>query len=403
MKRRSSPPRDTRNKVPRLEGLVEPVPKFLSNNANNFSQNFPFFREPREVGCFCLDESRQYHNDNHLLKFYRPPSNTKNLHLDLRLGYDTFIKQDDAGKISSPIDDLLRWIRDHPNKFLPPTITDAASPDARNRGKIFTDFICWRGLLTKLLCTPFEEREGWIVSVVKFHDTYYMCEYETQERIDERNNTSQRQEEMSYWGYKFEQYVVASKPHGQPENASTPVNSNPGYNVVVRSRLESHSLVFAGEVDCCDPDNPKTMVELKTSRLLTHPRQESSFMRFKLKKWWAQSFLVGIPKIICGFRDDDGIVRELKTYRTMEIPNMVRDKPNMWNAGICFNFLNAFLSFVKKVMVMDNSTRSPYVFRYKPKVSRDKVVWECHPPDSMYSFLPDWYVQDDAELADCSK
>ncbi len=27
--------------------------------------------------------------------------------------------------------------------------------------------------------------------------------------------------------------------------------------------------------------------------------------RFKSMKWWAQSFIVGIPKIVVGYRDDD--------------------------------------------------------------------------------------------------
>ena len=37
-------------------------------------------------------------------------------------------------------------------------------------------------------------------------------------------------------------------------------------------------------------------------------------------KWWAQSFLVGVPKIVCGFRNDDGIVKTLQTFKTTDIP-----------------------------------------------------------------------------------
>lgn len=37
-------------------------------------------------------------------------------------------------------------------------------------------------------------------------------------------------------------------------------------------------------------------------------------------KWWAQSFLVGVPKIVCGFRDDDGMVKSLQTFKTADIP-----------------------------------------------------------------------------------
>ena len=36
-------------------------------------------------------------------------------------------------------------------------------------------------------------------------------------------------------------------------------------------------------------------------------------------KWWAQSFLVGVPKIVCGFRDDEGIVKSLQHFKTLMI------------------------------------------------------------------------------------
>ena len=44
--------------------------------------------------------------------------------------------------------------------------------------------------------------------------------------------------------------------------------------------------------------------------------------RFKMLKWWAQSFLIGIPKIVCGFRTDEGIVERLQVYETQELPKM---------------------------------------------------------------------------------
>ena len=46
--------------------------------------------------------------------------------------------------------------------------------------------------------------------------------------------------------------------------------------------------------------------------------------RFKLIKWWIQSFLVGIPEIISGYRDDNGIVHRLESLQTMKIPDMIK-------------------------------------------------------------------------------
>ena len=47
----------------------------------------------------------------------------------------------------------------------------------------------------------------------------------------------------------------------------------------------------------------------------------SSAPRYKLMKFWAQSFLVGVPRIVCGFRDDEGLVKSLQTFKTTDIPN----------------------------------------------------------------------------------
>ena len=38
-----------------------------------------------------------------------------------------------------------------------------------------------------------------------------MCEYETEQHLQDRIRRTDRQKEMCYWGFKFEQYVTASK------------------------------------------------------------------------------------------------------------------------------------------------------------------------------------------------
>ena len=72
------------------------------------------------------------------------------------------------------------------------------------------EFVCRRGLLTKLLCTPYESRDEWKIAVTKYNDTFYMCEFETDEQKRHKQNETSQQKKKSYWGYKFEQYVTAS-------------------------------------------------------------------------------------------------------------------------------------------------------------------------------------------------
>lgn len=68
-------------------------------------------------------------------------------------------------------------------------------------------------------------------------------------------------------------------------------------------------------------------------------------------KYWIQSFLLGVPKIIVGFRSRDGILVDINEIETQRIPETVNSRPNpKWNADMCVNFAGVFLecTFVRK-------------------------------------------------------
>lgn len=140
-------------------------------------------------------------------------------------------------------------------------------------------------------------------------------------------------------------------PNGTP-CPSEVVNTNEAFCSVLLGRLASHSFLVSGEVDCKDPSStnpspPTCYVELKTSAQIRNPHQERSFhrcqpplilhdpysqslynllspARYKLLKWWCQSFLLGIPLIVAGFRNPQGKIVSLEKFRTSEISHLVR-------------------------------------------------------------------------------
>jgi hypothetical protein len=59
------------------------------------------------------------------------------------------------------------------------------------------------------MCTPYENREGWKVAVSYFDETWYLCEYEADQAADDDFKNSERQKEMTYWGFKFESYITS--------------------------------------------------------------------------------------------------------------------------------------------------------------------------------------------------
>ena len=81
--------------------------------------------------------------------------------------------------------------------------------------------VCYRGLLTTLLCTSYESKEGWEVTAARWRGTIYLrqqvscqtkllsgcgkkqflfLEQETEERRRQRERETDRQKTMSSWG-----------------------------------------------------------------------------------------------------------------------------------------------------------------------------------------------------------
>ncbi|KAF6113540.1 decapping exoribonuclease [Phyllostomus discolor] len=195
-----------------------------------------------------------------------------------------------------------------------------------------------------------------------------------------------------YMGYKFEQYMCADKPGGSPD-PSGEVNTNVAFCSVLRSRLGNHPLLFSGEVDCTDPQAPSPQpptcyVELKTSKEMHSPGQWRSFYRHKLLKWWAQSFLLGVPNVVAGFRNPEGFVCSLKTFPTMQMFEHVRNDRDGWNPSVCMNFCAAFLSFAQNTVIQDDP-RLVHLFSWEPG---GPVTVSVH-RDVPHAFLPTWYVE----------
>lgn len=96
----------------------------------------------------------------------------------------------------------------------------------------------------------------------------------------------------------------------------------------------------------CKPENKDQAihwVELKTAADIQSDRDMLKYER-KLLKFWAQSFLLGVPTIIVGFRNQKGILQRLEELETKSIPGLVkRSGKGSWDGNTCINFAAAFL------------------------------------------------------------
>ncbi|KAF0299349.1 Decapping and exoribonuclease protein [Amphibalanus amphitrite] len=261
--------------------------------------------------------------------------------------------------------------------------------DASIASSLSTDFVCYRGLITKLMATPYENREPWIICATKWRGTIYLCAFDTEQKIAERQRETPRQKAMSSWGYKFEQYMMSDSPGAAPD-PHTPAVESAEFCCVLRSRLGRHSVVYGAEVDGVDP------------------HREGGF---KMLKWWAQSFLVGIERVVVGFRDDDGTVHRLHAYATKQLPKeQVRNQhqaaaqrtgkelfaqqlprqQDFWSPSVCMNFAAAFLAWAAEQVTGDDP-RAVWRFEFEPR--RRRVTCQPLGRSERYRILPDWYTE----------
>jgi len=125
---------------------------------------------------------------------------------------------------------------------------------------------------------------------------------------------------------------------------------------VVRLKMNSHAIILGAEIDCFDAKPPihnskvtqlpglDSYVELKTFKMIDSDKADWNWRRYKLLRFWIQSFLVGVPSIVCGFKNDKGIVQKVQTIPTTTIPKMCKK----WDPWICLNFADQLLCWLSK-------------------------------------------------------
>ena len=131
------------------------------------------------------------------------------LTFDLREGVESAIKKDKNTK-NEKLDKLLEWILLNKAAF-------AVNEEETNISTLTTDFVCFRGLLTTIMCTPYERREDWEFVALKYKETIYLCKQETEQQRLFEQNKSERQRHMESWGYKFEDYILSDSIHESDE------------------------------------------------------------------------------------------------------------------------------------------------------------------------------------------
>ncbi|KAF8650078.1 hypothetical protein AX16_005421 [Volvariella volvacea WC 439] len=217
-----------------------------------------------------------------------------------------------------------------------------------------------------------------------------------------------RQRQQTYYGYAFESYCTSDSPTQRPHLAGHPfgwggdVNTNVQWCSVVRTKLGDLRMVLGGEVDCVRgryTGQTDTFVELKTSLAIRGPPDAARFEK-KLLKFYFQSFLLGVPEIVVGFRTPSGQLTTTQTFKTIEIPRLVRGKPGAWDPLLCLEWGQNFLAFLRNIVAKDEERDDGVPVWRVRFIPKDGVVVErlnragieeVANSEDRVGFLPTWF------------
>uniref|UniRef100_A0A8W7Q483 Decapping nuclease n=1 Tax=Anopheles coluzzii TaxID=1518534 RepID=A0A8W7Q483_ANOCL len=371
------------------ETTIDPDPRQPARQ----SCAFPTVTKPTLIGFFSLNQERQYDASAAQLKYLTLPRGTSltELRLDLNEGFETHHPKPDSAQ-EERIDMLLTFIRrsSDPRQLW--------IPQENGQLRLKHNFVCFRGLLRLLACTPYEWKTPWIVQAIRYRGTIYLCEKATPEKEQSVRNETEQQKRFCYYGFKFEQHILTEEPAVEPDT-SAPVRLGEEFCAMFDTTLAGHRLLYGAEMDGIVTDRPLDrervsvdelrrceFVEVKVKRRETAQRQVDNFYRFKTKNWWCQSFLVNVQRLVVGLRDDAGIVREITNVR---LNDLCRQSARYWSPAVCMDFCADLLSEMVRVLGRTDSSRKVYQFEYDARQCR-RVRYRVLEGES---FLPDWYTK----------
>lgn len=151
----------------------------------------------------------------------------------------------------------------------------------------------------QIMETPYNKRDEWRIDMHRVSGTIFLKVV----KLDggQFGAHGESQDKFMYWGYKFEELCT----RGEGAEAGK-VDANVEFCSVFKLAIGDSRLVLGAEIDCYEGGEDEgsnaahsAYVEIKTSRVIEHPGQGRSFERFKMLKYWIQSFLAGVPTSRC--------------------------------------------------------------------------------------------------------
>lgn len=313
-------------------------------------------KQPKEIAYYSRTPEDEFLvNDDSRLSYYYLADADIEKNLDLCGGIKKFKDYYKNFKDVGTLAGLLSTIKEY---------------EGLKKKKIKTDIITFRGIIKKLILAAFENPKYNNIDfrVVLFDGQLFIKE--THSEIDEttlKNESTIQPPEYS--GYKFESITTLSKPLSYVSRTTLEkrskkiVSHGDEYISVVRTGVGNCKLVLGAEVDGIfdfkeeGKDNLKHYMELKSTTSVKSAGDSRKFEN-KIFKTWIQCFLIGIPRIIYGFRDDNFLLKSVEEFSTDEVPVLLKsNNPQMATSCVdAVKWYGVFTEWLLKMILTNDAS-----------------------------------------------
>ncbi|GIL82860.1 hypothetical protein Vretimale_8362 [Volvox reticuliferus] len=279
--------------------------------------------------------------------------------------------------------------RGYPDAFIRKADSDDAVPvDVILYGAMYaylpldrTTIVTFRNNLNKLLMTPLQRNEPWVIDAVFYNNTLFLEIVKLQGKQPLLDH-----DRFTYYGYKFEAICTDADP-------DKVVDSTGEFASMFQVRLGQHLILMAAEMDAweepseLEQENFAGFTELKTYVLPQGERGSERLYREKYPRWWVQSFLAGVPTLVLGGRDRSGILQKVSRLPVTRLPALARDRGYPFDAFQLLRFGDAALEWMRKAA--SASPEEHVRFTYDPQ--RQAITATVLNPDMGFN-LPERVV-----------
>ncbi|KAL0053458.1 hypothetical protein WJX82_005954 [Trebouxia sp. C0006] len=277
--------------------------------------------QPYQTGCWSKLSARQggdvQHGDNSGLHPFCSPD----LPADLGLGYpEQYVKKaDDAAVGVEPVAEAV----------------------IRARMQEQCDICTFRNNLNKIFGTPLELKSSWTVDACRLGSIMYLDIHQLPQ------TTYPDADLFQYYGYKFEALSTQQSE----------VDATSEYAALIRLRVDKLRILLAAEIDCFDPKKCQagakpdlaSYLELKTYLLPANQWKANNIKKFKYPKWWLQSWLAGVPAVVAGARDKQGVLQSIEVLPTRQLPHMAANANAGFDTWQKIHFGNDVLTWMRQL------------------------------------------------------